>query len=77
MCARPQKIYVHIVFLKCPHYKAITIYIIVQLFYIVSTQIAIPIPPPIHKEATPFLAVLLFIPYKSVTNIRAPDDPTG
>ena len=33
---------------------------------------AIPIPPPIHKEAQPFLAPLLCIEYNKVTRIRQP-----
>ena len=36
-----------------------------------------PIPPPMHREAPPFLAFFLFMLYRSVTKMRAPDDPTG
>ena len=35
-------------------------------------QSAIPIPPPIHKDAQPFLAPLLCIEYNRVTRIRQP-----
>lgn len=42
-----------------------------------STHIAIPIPPPIHKAATPRLAPVRFKPYNRVTRILQPDAPIG
>ena len=38
---------------------------------------AIPIPPPTQRAATPLLAPLLFMACSSVTNILAPDAPIG
>lgn len=34
---------------------------------------AIPIPPPIHNDATPFLPPVRFKAYISVTNTRQPE----
>lgn len=42
-----------------------------------STHIAIPIPPPTHKAATPLLAPVRFKPCNSVTRILHPDAPIG
>ena len=38
---------------------------------------AIPIPPPIHKVANPFLTFLFCISCISVTKILAPEAPIG
>ena len=38
---------------------------------------AIPIPPPTQRAATPLLATLLFMACSSVTSILAPDAPIG
>ena len=38
---------------------------------------AIPIPPPTQRAATPLLAPLLFMACSSVTSILAPDAPIG
>lgn len=42
-----------------------------------STHIAIPIPPPMHKAAMPRLAPVRFKPYNRVTRILHPDAPIG
>ena len=36
-----------------------------------------PIPPPMHKVANPFLTFLFFISCTSVTNTLAPEAPMG
>ena len=36
-----------------------------------------PMPPPMHKVARPFLASRLIISCKSVTNTRVPEAPIG
>lgn len=45
--------------------------------YSLSTHMAIPMPPPTHRAATPLLAPVLFMPYNRVTRIRHPDAPIG
>ena len=40
-------------------------------------HMAIPIPPPMHKVANPFLTFLFCISCMSVTNILAPEAPIG
>jgi hypothetical protein len=40
-------------------------------------HMAMPMPPPMHKVARPFLASRFCISCNSVTSTRAPDAPTG
>ena len=40
-------------------------------------HIAIPMPPPIHKVAKPFVTFLFCISWINVTNILAPEAPIG
>src|ERR1700733_3906219 len=42
-----------------------------------ARHIAIPMPPPMHKVARPFLASRFCISCSNVTSTRAPDAPTG
>jgi hypothetical protein len=42
-----------------------------------STTIATPIPPPMHNDATPYLACRWHIAYSSVVSTRAPLAPIG
>ena len=43
----------------------------------VSTIIAMPIPPPMHSVATPYLSFLARSAYSSVVRMRAPLAPIG
>src|SRR5665213_1370231 len=42
-----------------------------------STHMAMPMPPPMHNVARPFLALRFCISYNSVTRMRAPEAPMG
>src|SRR5665213_18129 len=42
-----------------------------------STHMAMPMPPPMHNVARPFLALRFCISYNSVTKIRVPEAPMG
>src|SRR6266702_2856294 len=42
-----------------------------------AMHMAIPMPPPMHKVASPFLASRFCISCNSVTSTRAPEAPTG
>ena len=41
------------------------------------THMAIPIPPPIQRDTTPFLAARLFMAWRRVTSTRQPEAPMG
>ena len=44
---------------------------------VISTHIAIPMPPPMHRAATPFLPPVRARAFRRVTRIRQPEAPMG
>ena len=44
-------------------------------YWHISTQTAIPIPPPMHSEATPLFPPTLLSACNNVTSIRQPEAP--